>query len=293
MAGSVNNIKIQPVNVTWEIEQQTCVQTVADVAESLDGKYFTLNSGATSYYAWMDIGLAADPAPAGKTGIAVVASANDSASVIAGLIAAAVDANPDFSASAVGALVTITNADTSDVDDAADVDTGFVISTTQEGGSLDMGLLEGDIDSSFEEQLLDITAHQTGSTILTSLRQGVSADISLTMQETNVAKLKEVFAHTAGAAFTPGSGTEVFGWGTSRLGSNVIVQSRRLKLSPVGAPDASEDLTFWKAYPKPESLVYSGENPKTLTLSFGIYRDELRDARISYFMFGDSSQAGL
>lgn len=291
MASSqVANIKIQPVNVTWEIEDQVCIETIADTSDSLDGKYFTLMG---THYIWLDGVAAVDPAPVGLTAVPVAYASNDSANVIAGLIQVALDALGDFSATVADNVVIVTSADVLTKSDSADVDTGFTLTRQQEGGSLDMGLLEGDVEDTFEEQLLDITAHQTGTTVLTALRQGVSAEISLTMQETNIARLKEIFGSTGGEAFTPGAGTEVFGWGTSRQGTNVIIQSRRLRLHPVGAADNAEDLTFWKAYPKPDSLVYSGENPKTLSLTFSIFRDEVKDARISYFVFGDATQTGL
>lgn len=286
----VSNIRIEPVNVTWEIEQQDCVQTVADVADSLDGTYFLLGD---THYVWMDGPVAADPAPAGRTGIAVAYTANDSAATIAGLIAAAVDLDANFSATASADIVEITAASTANVAPAADVDTGFTFQETQEGGSLDLGLLQGNVEDTFEEQILDITSHQNGTTIIAALRQGVSAEITLTMQEAIEAKLKEIFANTGGGAFTPAS-SEVFGWGTSRQGDNVIPQCRRLNLHPVNAgADLSRDLTFWKAYPLPNSLTLSGEEAKVLEVGWRVFLDESKDSRVSLFCFGDYTQTGI
>jgi len=284
----VSNIRIEPVDVTWEIEQQDCVQTIADSGGALAGTYFLLGS---DYYVWLNDNVAVDPAPLGRTGISATLTADDTAATIAGNIASAVDADAGFNASASADLVTITRVGTEEQPAAEDVDTGFTFTETQESGALDLGLLSGNVDSSFEEQLLDITAHQTGTTILSSLRQGVSATITLTMQEATVAKLKDLFSKTGGGAHTPVSGTELYGWGTSRQGDNVIPQSRRLNLHPVNAgADFSRDLTFWKSYPLPSTLVISGEEAKTVEVEWRIFLDDSKPAEISYFAFGDYTQ---
>lgn len=289
----VTNIKIEPVDVLWEIEQQDCVQTVADVADSLDGKHFLLGD---DFYVWYNssIGSEIDPAPAGRTTLEVAFDPDDPAATIATLTQVVVDADPNFSATVTGDVVTITAATTGDVADAVDVDSGFSFQTTQEGGSLDLGLLQGNVDDTFEEQILDITSHQNGTTILAALRQGVSAEITLIMQEAIKAKLTEIFANTGGGKFTPSSGTEVFGWGTSRQGENVIPQSRRLNLHPVNAgADLTQDLTFWKAYPMPNSLTLSGEEAKVLEVGWRVFLDPSKDSRASLFIFGDYTQAGI
>ncbi len=285
---NAGDIRIEPVDVTWTINQQDCITPVADVAESLDGTHFLLGS---DFYVWMDIALAADPAPAGRTGIAVVVAADSSAATIATAMTAAIDADGAFEASEANGSVFATRLDEAEHAGALDVDTGFTILTTQEGGSLDLGLLQGNVENSFEEQLLEITAHQTGTTILTALRQGVSATITLTMQETTIAKLRDLFSKTGGGAVTPAGGTELYGWGTSRQGDNVIPQTRRLNLHPVNADaDLSRDLTFWKAYPLLNNLVYSGEEAKTLEVEWRLFLDDSKPAEVSLFAFGDSSQ---
>lgn len=71
-----------------------------------------------------------------------------------------------------------------------------------------------------------------------------------------------------------------------------MVQARRLVLHPVRLDDAdySEDLCFWKAYPIPESIVYSGENPKVMNISFKCYLDEDQPSVIQLFSVGDWTQ---
>ena len=284
----VSNIRIEPVNVTWEIEQQDCLQTVADSSGSLGGTHFLLGA---DYYVWLDTGADVDPAPAGRTGIEATIVTDDSANAVATAIQSSVDGDANFSATVSGNIVTITAATTASSQAAVDADTGFSFQETQEGGSLDLGLLQGNVDSSFEEQILDVTTHQNGSTIVSALRQGVSAEITLTMQEAISEKLKELFAATGGDAYTPSGGTEVYGWGSSRQGDNVIPQARRLNLHPVNAgADLSRDLTFWKAYPLPNSLTFSGEEAKVLEVNWRLFLDEAKRAEISLFAFGDYTQ---
>lgn len=294
MACNVQNIKIEPCDVTYEIEEQTEVTCVADVASSLQNKYFLFNSGSNAgFYAWFNVAtLGVDPAPPGKTGIAVAIAANASAATVASALAVAINANSNFIATADGAVVTITNEVAGDADDTVDFNTGFTFSQCQDGGSMDMGYMDGDIEVTFEETVLDITAHQDGVTPLTSLRQGLVNGIALTMKEADYDKYKSLMLATAGAALTPGGGTEVFGWGSASLGGNVIVKARRLVLHPVAldTSDKSRDLCFWKAYAQPDSLTISGENPKTLGLNFKVYKDPSKPSGIDQFVFKDWSQ---
>lgn len=297
MSSSVTNIKIEPANVFWQIEEQSQVTTVADVSSSLANKWFKLGaagSSAYTHYVWLNLGSGTDPAPSGLTEIEVAVSPNATAAAVATAVAAAVTAIAGFNASASGAVVTI---DRTAVGESAGVvdgtaATGFTFAQCQQGGDLDLGLLDGDIEVAFEEQLLEIMAHQTGTTVLADLRQGVSATVALTLKESDVAKLKEVFSKAAGGSYTPLSGTELFGWGTSKQGSNTVIQARRLVLHPVRllAADYTEDLCFWKAYPLPESITFSGENPKVVSLSFKTYLDDSKDEAIKLFAFGDWSQ---
>lgn len=295
MTCSVTNIKIEPVNVTWQIEEQWDVTTVADVADSLDGKYFNIKSGSNAkFHVWYNTsgGSAVDPAPSGSTAIMVAITTGATAAAVASATQAAVDGNANFAASVSGNVVTITAVVAGETDDFADFNTGFSFSQCQDGLNFDLGYLDGDVEISTEEQLLSVTAHQSGVTPLADLRQGVSAEISLTLKETDVVKLKAIFAGTAGGSHTPTLGTELFGWGTNKQGLNTIIQSRRLVMHPVSKADVdySEDLCFWKAYAKPETLTYSGENPRVISVKFSTYLDTSMPEEIQLFSIGDWTQ---
>lgn len=294
--GGVGNIRIEPVNVKWEIEEQTHIACVADVSSSLQSKYFKIYNGSNQgFYVWFNVGGAGvDPAVANHTEVEVAISANASASAVATAMSAALDALAGFVSSASGSEVTVTNAVAGDADDTVDgtAATGFTFTKCQDGGSTDLGLLEGNVEVTFEEQLLEVTAHQTGTNLLAELRQGTVSEIALTLKECDVDHLKAMFARGAGDSYTPSGGTELIGWGTSRQGLSTIVQSRRLVLHPVRLDDSNKtnDLCFWKAYPMPESLVFSGEDPQTLGVTFKTYIDESKPSKVSRFAYGDWSQ---
>ncbi len=128
-----------------DVAEITTVATVADVATSLSGTYFTLNGIDTNgdtqnYYVWIDVNNGSDdPAPAGLTGIEVDISEDDTAATVATAVAAAIDANANFGAAAVDDDVTITAAFKGPVVNAADVDTGFTIAVSTEGSSTSVG----------------------------------------------------------------------------------------------------------------------------------------------------------
>lgn len=297
MSCNATNIKIDPADVSWQIEEKWCVETVADVASSLNSKYFRLGvSGQStfSHYVWIDVGnTGTDPAIAGLTGVEVNISANATANTVASAINTAVDALAGFESTVSGNEITITMVGAGDSAGLLEgvAATGFTFTQQAEGGDLDLGYLDGDIEVSFEENLFEVTAHQTGVSKLADLRQGVSAEVSLVLKESNKSRFDEIFK-AAGGTYTPSGGTELVGWGTNRQGSNTIVQARRLVLHPVrlASADYSEDLCFWKAYPMPESVVFSGENPKVMNITFKMYLDENQDEAIKLFSFGDWTQ---
>ncbi len=297
MACTTTNIKIEPANAYWQIEEAWCVDTVADVAGSLQSTWFKLGKGGQttySHYVWLNLGgLGVDPAPAGLTAIPVTGALSITAAALATAIQTAVDAHADFEATVDGNHISIyaaaVGASAGLLDGTAP--TGFTFTQSADGGDLDLGLLDGDIEVSFEETLFEVTAHQTGTSKIADLRQGVSAEVSLVLKESDIAKYNEIF-QVAGDSYTPSAGTELVGWGTSKQGSNTVVQARRLILHPVriAAGTYTEDLCSWKAYIMPESVVYSGENPKLLNVKFKMYLDSEKPAAIQLFATGDWSQ---
>ncbi len=110
------------------------VDTVADVAGSLGGTYFLLNSPSTGYYVWYDVdggstdpGLTPNPdlfmppgSGHGRTGIEVDISANDTADAVATASRTAIGAFADFSTAGATIVIIITNDNAGIADAAAD-----------------------------------------------------------------------------------------------------------------------------------------------------------------------------
>lgn len=138
-----------------------------------------------------------------------------------------------------------------------------------------LGFTEGDIEITWVEDIVDVTAHQEGTNVLSGIRTGKRAEISLTLKETNRALVKYMMEQSGQSITASGGASAVVGWGSGRDFTQTLTQAAKLTLHPVtkAANDYSEDITFWKAYPKPDSFVFSGENPSTLTIEFLIYPD--------------------
>ena len=292
-ASGATNIVINPVSVLWRIEARHCYTAVADVSDSLDGTYFTLMG---THYVWFDGVAAADPAPAGLTAVPVSYTTNDSAATLAGLVATAVDALGDFSASASGDTVTIDAAAVGEKTDSADVDTGGSVAIVLKGKNFDLGLLQGDVAPSFAPANFDIQAHSTGVTILGKLFQGVeTAEVTTELQETTRSKLKEMYK-IWGGTFTPGGGTEVFGAGTGQIGKNMLIEAARLEMQPVNSlgSELSYNFNFMLALPIPDTLTFSGESPRILSVTWSAFPNlNLTNDDTDTVLIGDATQSGL
>lgn len=137
------------------VKEVSTIQTVADVAGSLNDTYFIINSAlnATSYYVWLNVNNAGtDPAIADKTGVEIAVATGASADTIATAIKVALDALADFVATVVTDTVTVTNASdgaTTDLDDTGS--TGFTLTVTTAGVTSTVSLLEGEKDAVLTE----------------------------------------------------------------------------------------------------------------------------------------------
>jgi hypothetical protein len=91
-------VKNQP-----EVAQVIYVVCVADVAGSLNNRYFFISSPSTDYYVWFNVGGAGvDPAIAGRTAIPVAFAVNATANQVATAVAIALDTTIPFIVPPVG-----------------------------------------------------------------------------------------------------------------------------------------------------------------------------------------------
>lgn len=138
-----NRILVKDQTGVAEVTDVTCA---ADVAGSLNNKYFWIFTRAKSYYVWFNVNSGgADPAPTAPSGgpattqgveIAIATSAT--AAQVGDAVQTAVHALADFNATDDNAgVVTITNAVADNVKDAIDGNTvTFSFSTTTQGTDL-------------------------------------------------------------------------------------------------------------------------------------------------------------
>ncbi len=301
---NAENIKIEPCYASWEQQHLLKVKCVADAADSLDGTAFLFSSPTTDFYVWIKTDTGADPAIAGRTAIPVVADTDDSAIEIAALIATAVKANAQFNAavdecdpSIVYIQCKASGAPKNPAADGAGADaTEFTIDIARAGDIYEVGFIDGDITVGLTENLVDVTAHQTGSQIIAALRNGRNIEnMAIPMKESDAAKLKKII-EASGWEFTPAGvgATKVSAWGSEDTKSfaNILADSRKLVLHPISKPraDKSEDMCFWRAYPILTGVVISGENPRIINVEYKIMPDQLLAKKARQFVFGDHTQ---
>ena len=116
--------------------------TVADVADSLNSKYITFETISslgvkTKRYIWFNTGAGVDPALAGRTGHVVAFATNATDAQVASAIQAVATAIPDLNASVLTNVVTFTNEQQGDTEDATIGNSGFSLGAITQGNAPD------------------------------------------------------------------------------------------------------------------------------------------------------------
>ncbi len=144
-----------------------------------------------------------------------------------------------------------------------------------------------------------ISANATASTVATAVASAVDALPGYTATSSG-AVVTITHATNGGAtdaadvdtgftiAVTQQGYSAVYGWGTSKDFTAVTTQAAKLIMHPVvlASTDLSRDLAFWLAYPMPDSIVYSGEDPQSVSVKFKIFPDLSRPTTSSWFVRG-------
>jgi len=292
---NANNISIDPVNVFWQIEAEDLIDFTGLTGLDVKGKSFNISTAkdAILNYVWGDDAIAADPAVAGRVGIAfTVVGDTDTATTLAASCASALDALPGYVATSSLGIVTVKRAAIGVVTLMADTDMAVVLTPVRTGKDFDLGYLEGDIELSAAPSNFIVKSHQTGVTPLASLYQGIeSIEMTTNMMETISSNLKEIYTFYGGS-FTPAGGTtEIYGIGTNKQGNNLLIDAARLILRPVNAANNLTDTVLMLAVPVPGSLIFSGENTKNLSISWNGFADTSSESNTANIVaFGDVFQ---
>jgi hypothetical protein len=296
------NLGIRNILLGKDTYQAGCITAVADVASSLDEKYFVMHEPVTQvkHYFWLSIGgSGTDPAVPNATGHEITIAANDTATTVATAIATAVGGESWVNATSSGAHVTITYSTYGYAYEMRDAiatagKTGFTFSTSTFGSTqTDLGATEGDITLTLEEQYVDLTTPQTGTFITGQLRQGVGATVSFALQDTSVAKVRQAM-NFYGSTVVPdnGSGAVLTGYGTSNLFKSTEDVATQLVLRPsslASIPDRSQDFTFPKAKLALGELTMSAENVFVLPIEATAYLDASDNSFMNFFSYGDKT----
>lgn len=296
MSSSTANISIQPVNVLWRAKGEWCYDFKDATASGLGGQYvsFYLPTGV-GYYAWFDENdTDVDPAPASLTEIEVDYAASALPSAIASAFQAAVNAVAGFTATVSGTLVTIkADAFGSVVAPSVNTASSLILTFVRKGKNYDLGFLQGDVELNFAPSNFILQAHQTGITPLASLNQGFETiEVATVLLESTKSKLRDIY-EIYGGRETPSMGTEVYGAGSAAQGKNLLLEAGVLTLKPVNAVNEVDSAHIMLAVPVPDTLVYSGENPKTLSVTWQGFIDTSFNSKINAVAFGDVFQTGL
>lgn len=289
----------EAASVAWGRENCVSVEFPATVTTLMAGEYFDINamgsdySTETQYYAWLSDGVAADPAIAGKTGIAISFTDGDSGSDVAIVAQAALDAIANLNASVSGSVVTYENAFIGKISEEVRSNASsltFVELQSSIGGDLG-ATLEG-IELSISSTVGTLASNQTASYTLGEVVQGAEVSMSMSLAEMTSARWETIVGGVTGDVFTPSGGTRLVGMGESKLFQNLFDLGGKLILHPLSkeSSDRSEDVIFWRSSPKPESINYDGLNQQGMSVSFVAYLDRSKPKAINIFAQGDWTQ---
>jgi hypothetical protein len=128
--------------VTDTFNNVSTITTIGDFSDSLNGTYFLASSVTANYYFWFDSGTAVDPAIAGRTGIHVTYTTNDTAATLGGLVRSAA-AGKGWTVTGSTATAVLTNSATGPTTIASDgvLATNFTISNTQPTANVTVNLM--------------------------------------------------------------------------------------------------------------------------------------------------------
>lgn len=301
---SQSSFLLSAANVSWGTRQCYTVK-VNDAGADLDGEHYLVDAPSSNfgtnqgYYVWFDLdGGSTDPAVAGRTGIEVDVITGDTAADVATKLSAALEADGGFrskldDSDATGTTVVMESEFKGAVDAAAaDVDSGVTITLQREGLGGDLGKTSGGVEIALSAESVVITSDQTGQIPLDEVFTGSSVEATMSFLEMTPARWKTIVGSVTGDSFTPSGGSELVGYGESRLYQSFFDLGGELVLHPTRFADSdrSRDITLWKSAPKPASVNFSGEEPQVMEVTFTALVDRDIQSAINLMAFGDGQQ---
>lgn len=292
-------ITVKPMNVVWGRRHKFQATTVADVADSLNGKYFTFEVPDADllpikFAPWIDTNAGVAPVVAGATLVQINSNTGDTATAIAAQIVVDLNLNATFAANAiassVGAVVTITAKRPGAVAAAAVGTSTFTLLALQVGFGRDLGATNGGIEVSFNSDMTDVVADQLGTQILDKIITATNLEIGMTISELTKENWELLLGQVIGEVYTGGV-TDVTGMGESKRFKNMSQYAGEMVLTPIGATDKLENMHFWKVYPNIDTVSFSGQDLNQMSLTWGVLRDTSKPKEINLMVYGDGEQA--
>ena len=294
------NIKMAAVNMYWGLEECRTVTAVADVADSLNNKWFELNAVGTDYetvtlyYVWFNTGAGVDPAISGRTGIEVAINTGDNANSVALAMSTVINALPLFKTILSNDSVEINNVYLGVSGEEADTGvTGFTFTSNVVGAGGYLGKsAEGGTTVNLEPITQEITSDQTAGIVIEEFMRGQNVTAEVNLIELTKERWETVLGGSIGATHTPSGGTSLVGLGTSKLYQGLSQFAGKLIMHPIANDfaDKSEDLVIFKAAPIPSSVNFSGTDVQAMAVNFKSYIDTNINSKINQIAYGDYTQ---
>lgn len=299
---SGSSFLLSAANVSWGTREASVFEFTEN-AVALDGLYILFDAPATNfgsnvrYKVWFDLdGGSTEPTVAGTTAVEVAVVTGDTIAQVVTKVATAVDAHanlraivcPDeptkvlIEAEWKGAVTNVGAVGT----------TACVVTRNKIGLGGDLGKTSGGVSVAMETASVQILADQSGATPLDEVFTGATVEVTMSLMEMTPARWETVVGSVVGDTLTPSGGTQLVGFGESRLYQSFFDLGGELVLHPTryAASDRSRDITLWKSVPKPGSVNFSGEEPQLMEVTFTALADRALDSKINLMAFGDSQQ---
>jgi len=283
--------------------QKSCILTVADVAASLNDKYFIIhqaNVAKTKHYFWFNVAAGGtDPAVPNATGHEIAIASGATAGAVATAANSVINAlawvNSVIS-STDATHIEVTLVDNGETWWARDAwqtadQTGFSFVNVQKGRvQKDLGVTNGDTTLSVELDEITITGPQTGAYPLASIRRGQTASASFELKDTSQESTLRIVEMDGFALVTDDSDSKLIaGYGQRQLfTSSDDVADTLTFADPNG--DKTKDISLVKAKLNLGELTFSAESEFVLPVSAQCYLDQSLNKNFNFLYFGDLSK---
>lgn len=279
------DIQSSQVNLTLVNRASFCLGFDKVDLATLGGKHCFISSENKKYFIWFNDGNDVAPTVANATAIEVGFSVTEPVRALVIACETAVKAVNEFQVKRNGNSLACEVLKVGEAYDVADKGTSDVeVVNHCKGYSLDLGLLEGDVEISTEAETSEITAHQTGTNPVDEFVTKRTVSLSTTLLEFNGAR-KEKLLEILGGKHTDSNGNELRGFGTGQNGKSLRRVAGTLLVEPVDGSDEGKKV-IWKALPKLSSILHAQEGAKKATIEWSSLVDNNKPKEIDVIAFG-------